>query len=210
MVFNKKLNYPVDIICRIENNDREGIIVKENSSGIDFTIPSNRELTLTFDLKKDLGDKNEVVGIFYYLYDAHFKKRAGKFAFTDIHGEQHTNDTLLGKLTVLYFFNTGIQEPSLPLNKVVEKYADKKDIKFFAISGNAENDLRNYALKNNFKYNPVANNGGLITLFSYKSMITMPQHVIIDRKGDIVFWHLGDNHDIYRILAENIDKHLWK
>lgn len=113
-------------------------------------------------------------------------KPAPKFEFVDLTGHRYNNQNTKGKILVMKFWFIGciacVQE--MPeVNKIVDRYQDRKDILFVSLASNKVEPLKKFLNKVTFKYQTVAN----ADHYMVDSIGTrvFPSHLIIGRDGKI-------------------------
>ncbi len=112
---------------------------------------------------------------------------APDFSMTTMNGDSYTTKQLRGKVVVLNFWYIGCGpcKAELPdLNRVVEAYQKNKDVLFFAVATNSQDDLTIFLKEHKFSYRVVPDAKGLHDLFDAYSH---PTHVIIDRQGRVLW-----------------------
>lgn len=135
-------------------------------------------------------------------------KPVPQFSTTTIDGANVDNAGLRGKVTVVDFWFIGCppcraERPKL--NDIVDEFGDR--VRFVGFALDPPNALRAYQAATPLKYEIVAESEPIARLFGVQSY---PNHMIIDRSGNIV-WLAGTDADrierlramIFRILARS-------
>ncbi|QNR82873.1 TlpA family protein disulfide reductase [Pedobacter riviphilus] len=113
-------------------------------------------------------------------------KPAPKFEFVDLAGHKYNNQNTRGKILVMKFWFIGcvacVQE--MPeVNKIVDRYQDRKDILFVSLASNKVEPLKKFLKQVTFKYQTVADaDHYMIDSIGTK---VFPSHLIIGRDGKI-------------------------
>ena len=210
IVFNKDIKISDRLNIQIINTKGEIVDSHHHKNFIDFENDSLGELGFIVATEKVTAQ--EIIGKFYWVYDMNVRRKAPGFDLMDIKGNSYTNENLIGKIVVFNFWGI-LCKPcrhEIPLlNRLVEKYADRDDIIFLAVSPDSPEDLKAFLQNTAFNYTLISNrNGGDLSDEMIKlGMIAVPSHAIIDKKGDVVFQYLGERQDIERILSTSIEKH---
>ena len=129
------------------------------------------------------------------------KKNAVSFYVTDIYGKTFYYPELKNKVIVMNFWDTtcGPCVKEMPdLNKLVAKYKGK-DVIFLAFTENVKSSIINFISKFSFDYHLIPNSQ--IEMMNYR-IKALPTHIIINKKGKIVFREQGVSYD----TSDNIDK----
>ncbi len=173
---------------------------------MDILASSNVKMEQIYEGKKPIGAKlvkNEMIG-----------KLSADFAFKTIDDREINLTRQQQKITVLNFWYVGC-EPCLTeipvFNKIVEKYKDRKDIEFFAVTFIASEDvygisnLISFLKKNKFDFQISIATKSALDAFQIKSY---PQTIIIDRESKIIFWRsfLGKDAEPLNQLLEKESK----
>ncbi len=111
-----------------------------------------------------------------------------------------------GNIVVLNFWGLGCGPciAEMPeLNKLVDKYRDRSDVKFLAPAGDQSNALINFLKKKQFNYQ-VLNNGG--DIWKDYRIDALPIHIVIDRNGKIIKRLKGAQPNIFDLLSTAIDR----
>lgn len=151
--------------------------------------------------------KKSIFSILIAIY-AHFvvAQNAIDFSFVNPKGKKTLLSSLQGKVVMLNFWGTWCAPciKEIPkLNAFVDKYKEEP-IEFLAITTEDEEKVFNF-FKNKdviFKFQQITNEQELINKYSnfeseqwnndaLKQIVTVPLHVIIDKKGKVIFYHKG-------------------
>ncbi len=115
---------------------------------------------------------------------------APDFEVTTMAGKSYKSEQLLGKVVVLNFWYIGCGpcKAELPdLNRIVGAFKSNEDVLFFAIAHDSRENLAVFLKKHQLEYRVVPDATALHDLFGVRAH---PTHVIIDRKGRIL-WRAG-------------------
>ncbi len=93
------------------------------------------------------------------------------------------------------------------LNTLVERYADKEDIVFIAITSDTEKKVAKLLLKHPFNYQHVTRKYNMREKFM-KPLSGWPSHLVLNKEGKIVFQYVGTGKDIVTLLQDVINKHI--
>jgi len=135
-----------------------------------------------------------------------FAQDAIDFSFVNPKGKKTLLSSLQGKVVILNFWGTWCAPciKEIPkLNALVDKYKEEP-VEFLAITTEDEEKVFNF-FKNKdviFKFQQITNEQELINKYSnfeseqwnndaLKQIVTVPLHVIIDKKGKVIFYHKG-------------------
>lgn len=110
------------------------------------------------------------------------------FEFLNLSGEKHTNQSLIGKVTILSFWFTASHictTDLIALNNLAKKYSAKDDCLWLAAALDSPTNLSRFLRgKNwNFEFEFAADQEFLALKFG---ILTYPTHLIIDQEGNIV------------------------
>lgn len=113
---------------------------------------------------------------------------APAFTVRTLEGKTISSNDLKGKVVVLSFWFIGCpacigMEPKL--NAFRSKFADRDDIVFLAMTGDASKDVKNYLEKQTFDYTHAAEAKAAMDAFVFK---IYPKNIVLDRTGKIVYW----------------------
>lgn len=112
---------------------------------------------------------------------------APDFSMTTMKGDSFKTEQLRGKVVVLNFWYTGCGPclAEMPdLNRIVEAFKSSEDVLFFAVAHDRRDDLAIFLKKHQFSYRVVPDAKAIHDLFDVRAH---PTHVIIDRKGRILW-----------------------
>jgi len=133
---------------------------------------------------KDISNTIRNVSKVGYKFFKMEGKKFPDFDFTDIDGIHYTNKNTKGKMVILkcWFISCKPCVAEIPeLNKLVERYKNRKDILFISLAFDSKKDLKSFILKNPFKYAIVPNQKdfmeNILQVYAY------PTHFIIDKRG---------------------------
>ncbi len=140
-----------------------------------------------------------------------FKEPVGKpfpqFAWTDIHGNKLSRESLKGKVVVLNFWYTtcGPCIAEIPLlNELVAAYSGK-NVVFLAAAWNGQEQLAKFFQKYPFRYRQAA---AIDPTRIFNPMPGWPIHIVFDGNGIIRFAVLGKQPGIEQKIAKVIDASL--
>lgn len=114
---------------------------------------------------------------------------AKHFVTSDLSGEKVELNNLKGKIVVLNFWFIKCYpcvEEIPELNKIVSKYSNE-DVEFIAITFDKQDELKNFLNTHKFNYR-IVSDGSVIKKYQVN---TFPMHIVIDRKGEIIFKKTG-------------------
>jgi len=130
---------------------------------------------------------------------------APDFKVETIEGEKVSLNDFRGKVVVLNFWATWCTpcKREIPLlNQLVEKFSDRKDIVFVALTTDSRDRVKDFLKTQDFKYLLTFAHGEVFK--SYK-VSAIPTHYIINQEGKIVFRMVGSLPDIHKILETRIN-----
>lgn len=121
----------------------------------------------------------------YYSRYSKLGKPFPQFIFTDMNGKIYTNANTRGKILVLKGW--GLSCPpcvkEIPeLNKLVDKYRDRKDIVFVSVVPEAENKVKAFLVQHPFSYPVVA---GQQFFRDILQVNFAPCHIVINKDGNV-------------------------
>ncbi|MGB3776845.1 MAG: TlpA disulfide reductase family protein [Tunicatimonas sp.] len=202
---------------RIDIKDNEGVAIpfQRYAKYVEFYNPKGptRIISITIDLKdeeKERLEADERVAGLYYVYAKSVSKKAPSFEFVDMAGSKYTNTSLLDKVVVFNFWHTRCTPcvREIPqLNELVMSLEERNDVVFVAVTPNTENDVRKFLEKRPFDYKQVVNYYDAVENF-VDGQSKWPTHIILDKKGQIVFQYFGTYNDLHSELYERIQQHL--
>jgi len=130
---------------------------------------------------------------------------APDFKVETIEGEKVSLNDFRGKVVVLNFWATWCApcKREIPLlNQLVEKFSNRKDIVFVALTTDSKTRVENFLKTQEFKYLQAFAHG---EIFKKYKVSAIPTHYIIDKEGKIVFRMVGSLPDIHKILETRIN-----
>ena len=110
-----------------------------------------------------------------------------EFDFTDLNGNHYTTKNTKGKTIILktWFIHCQACVAEFPeLNKLVEKYKNRKDIIFLSLATDSKPDLEKFLKKKIFRYEIVPNQEEFIQ--KTLNLQGYPTHIVINEKGKII------------------------
>jgi thiol-disulfide isomerase/thioredoxin len=113
------------------------------------------------------------------------------FSFRDSENQKFKVEDLKGKVLVVnfWFINCPPCRAEIPdLNEMVEEYKDNKDVLFVAIGLDPWFELKEYLVKQPFKYHLVTDGRYYAT---EKNVNSYPTNVVVDKNGKVVFQSMG-------------------
>lgn len=131
------------------------------------------------------------------------------FEVNDLNGTLYSNDNLKGKVVVINLWATwcGPCRQEIPiLNQLVQKYEHDSEVLFLAITDDPPEKIKSYLSKNRFAYKQIA---GADALFSdlHKGIInTIPTNIVINKKGDIIYYSEIVPPNLVEVLSAEIEK----
>lgn len=170
---------------KIEDN----ITFYDTDNNIISTDKFNRLLTegLSFSEQRQQADGSEEVHL--VSIKEHTKELEAKalpdFELLNLRGEQHTNESLAGKVTILSFWFTASHSCTkdiIELNNLAQKYSDNKDFIWLAPALDNAANLSRFLRGKNWTAEFAANQETLALKFG---ILTYPTHLIIDQEGKI-------------------------
>jgi thiol-disulfide isomerase/thioredoxin len=113
------------------------------------------------------------------------------FSFRDTDNQKFKVEDLKGKVLVVnfWFINCPPCRAEIPdLNEMVEQYKDNKDVIFVAVGLDPWFDLKEYLVKQPFKYHLVTDGRYYAT---EQNVNNYPTNVVVDRNGKVAFQSMG-------------------
>jgi len=209
IVFIKGVEVGEDFDLQIINPSGQNVDFLDHGNSIDIIVDS--AANYQFKVTTNQHIKEDIIGRFFWVYNNNIRMKAPILDLADIDGNTYSNSNLLGKIVVFNFW--GIQckpcRKEIPqLNKLVQKYSGRDDIVFLAISSDSNKELRKFNKKVEFDYTLIhkENSTGFALEMSRGNWYALPTHVILDQKGDVIFYYLGGHPEIEDILGFCIDK----
>lgn len=150
-------------------------------------LPVYQLYKLNSDLPKEIGSTMiRLAEIATDLYEKEGKVLP-EYHFTDLNGRLYDKENTLGKILVMkcWFISCVPCVKEFPeLNKLVDKYKDRKDILFVSLAFDSAKALNEFLQKKPFRYAVVPDMEGYMR--DKLKVITYPTHFLINRKGKIV------------------------
>lgn len=109
-----------------------------------------------------------------------------KYRFTDLNGNEYTNENTKGKILVIkcWFIGCKACVAEFPeLNELVTKYQNRKDVAFVSLAWDKPEPLSAFLLKNPFRYAVVANQTQFMS--DVLGISSYPTHIVVDKEGTI-------------------------
>lgn len=126
------------------------------------------------------------------------------FEFVDLDSVTYNNQNMIGKVMVIkcWFISCRICVEEFPeLNKIVENYKSKEDVKFVSLAFDTPEKLEKFLEKKVFKYATVANQQNF--MMKDLKVKRYPTHLIIDKEGKI--YKMVDNvHALEKALEKAV------
>jgi len=209
IVFSDGLTIGDGVSIEIKNSSGQNVDFANHGNSIDIKI--NGWDNYRFKVIATQSIQNGVIGRFYWVFDNRIRIKPPNFVIHDIHGKEYSSDGLRGKIVVLNFWGISCKpcRKELPnLNKLVDGYANRKDVVFLALSDDPNDELKSFQEEVDFNYTLVHKENSLDFCLDMMGgdLYALPSHIIMDKKGDVVFYYLGEHPDIENILGFCIDK----
>jgi cytochrome c biogenesis protein CcmG, thiol:disulfide interchange protein DsbE len=141
--------------------------------------------------------------------DHHQGEKMPVFSATDILGHQVNSIQLKGKVVVIKVWATwcGSCVEELPaLNQLVGRYKSDSSVVFLAITDDSNMKITSFLKKHPFDYQHITDAKELKLLFQTGMRKEIPEHIIVDREGTIVFDESGEQANIEQVLARHIEE----
>jgi peroxiredoxin len=141
--------------------------------------------------------------------DHHQGEKMPVFSTVDILGHQVNSVQLKGKIVVIKVWATwcGSCVEEIPaLNQLVERYKSDSSVVFLAITDDTNMKITSFLKKHPFDYQHIADAKALKLLFQTGMRKEIPEHIIVDREGTIVFDESGELANIEQVLARHIEE----
>jgi len=208
-VFSKGIKINDGFNLQLLNSTGQNIEFNNHDEYIDFHIDSYEEIRFIMTTEQQIEE--EVVGKLFWIYNINFIGDAPDFTLTDIYGNAYTNENLLGKIVVFNFWGIWCKPcvKEIPqLNKLAKFYSNRDDIIFLAVSSDSENSLKKFNKRKKFRYNRISYKGAMELSRDLMDlgMLGVPVHIVLDKRGNVVFRFLGDNPDINKMLTKSIER----
>lgn len=186
-----------DFIAYDTNSNKisRGDFLKQLTTGNYFPLQvysngNNWEYQL-YKLKPDVdpGVKRMIqqIGYTYYGIYQNEGKPVAKFHFVDLNGNIYTPENTKGKIIVLKAWYIGCApcaEEMPLLNKLTEKYKNRKDIIFVSLAPNSKSALETFLKEHPFKYAVATANKKYLS--DSLKVVGYPVHWVIDKQGIVV------------------------
>ncbi|MEO0275669.1 MAG: TlpA disulfide reductase family protein [candidate division WOR-3 bacterium] len=133
-------------------------------------------------------------------------KKIPEFELTLLDGRLFKYKENKDKIMVLNFWCTGCGPcvKEIPqLNELVKRFKDKKNVIFIAVTRESKKVIENFVKKQNFDYLLAVEDKDLHRKLNISAF---PTHIIVDKKGRIVWKILGALSDIDKKIEEKIYK----
>lgn len=163
-----------------------------------YKLPGTAEINIDYLIREEARKH-----LTYYRMEG---KKIPSFNFTTINGETYTPENTKGKIVLLkcWFIGCVACVAEMPgLNKLVEKYRNRKDILFISLAFDGKKELQQFLSKTKFDYATVPKQESYMTNQLHVS--SFPTHLLIDKEGKLVQVS-GDADQIERSLAKEITK----
>lgn len=177
----------------IDANQINDIMISGNFIPVVYGNKLHEAKTIVFRkaTKKEKEELRNKMDLAMQNPNANFKpgEIAKNFTTTYLNGEKVTLNDLKGKIVVLNFWFIQCHpcvEEIPALNKIVSKY-DKEEVEFIAITFDKLSDLNKFFKTHQFDYN-IVSDGSVVQKYKVN---TFPLHIIIDKKGEIIFKKTG-------------------
>lgn len=131
---------------------------------------------------------------------------APDFTASDMLGHPISLNALQGKIVVMNFWDIGCGPciAEIPeLNKLVEHYRTDSNVVFLAPTGDAITALQPFFKRHKFSYQVLPDAATVARAYGLSSL---PMHVVIDKKGNILSRSVGSRQDIVPYLEGLIEK----
>jgi len=168
----------------------------------------NLKSSIEEELKKAKLSEDSIKKVTSYIEEKvkAVKIKAPSFVVEDLSGKRIKLEDYKGKVVVLNFWATwcGPCRREIPnLNNLVEKYKDRKDIVFIAITNDQEVRVTNFLANNPFNYLIAFDRSDAYEKYNVKAI---PTHVIIDKNGYINTRIVGSLPRMDEVLSKKIEK----
>ena len=211
LVFSEGIKVNDGFAIQLFNSAGQRIEYKNHDTHIDFHNDTRGDVYLLMTTVQPIEE--ELVGKLFWVYAINFKGDAPDFSLTDIYGISYSNESLLGKIVVFNFWGIWCKPcvKEIPqLNKLAKYYSNRDDIIFLAVSSDSEKSLKKFIKRKKFGYNQVSYKDamGLSAQLMDLGMYGVPVHIVLDKKGNVVFRFLGDSPGIDKMLTKSIQRQL--
>jgi peroxiredoxin len=139
------------------------------------------------DVDSDIKRMIQQIGYTYYGIYQNEGKPLPKFHFVDLYGNIYTPENTKGKILVLKAWYIGCApcaEEMPLLNKLTEKYKNRKDIIFVSIALNKKTALETFLKDHPFKYAVATTNNKYLS--DSLKVVGYPAHWVINKQGIVV------------------------
>lgn len=143
-----------------------------------YSLPQN--------INPDINSRLKQLGSQYNKYYEMEGKPLPSFHYVDLNGRRYDENTTRGKIIVLkcWFIHCQVCIEEIPqLNKLVNKYKNRKDILFISLAFDSDEELRSFLKKTEFGYAIIPNKKQY--LLKELKIDSYPTHLIIGRDGKI-------------------------
>lgn len=170
----------------------KGEFLEELSTGAYLPLQLNSNDSLYYQLYK-IDTPPDYIMWLQYKADREYKnyqmegKELPDFNFTDLNGTVYDKETTVGKIVILKCWFIGCVpcvEEMPALNKLVNKYKNRKDIVFVSLAFDKKKDLKKFLIKQTFEYAVVANQKDYV--IKDLEVTSFPTHIVINKKGFVV------------------------
>lgn len=130
------------------------------------------------------------------------KKLLPYFKFKDINRVEYSSSNTKGKILVLKCWFIACQPcvAEMPeLNRMVQKYKDRKDILFLSLASDDKESLKRFLRTTKFDYHVVPNQD--VFMSQKLKVYAYPTHILIDKQGKIVKI-VNDAADLEKLLSK--------
>ena len=204
LVFSKGIKINDKINLQLLNSTWQIIDYENHETYIDFYNEFRKDIYVIMTAEQRIEE--EVAARLFSVYNMNFSGDAPNFTLTDIYGNVYNNENLLGKIVVLNFWGIWCKPcvKEIPqLNKLAKFYSDRGDVIFLAVSSDPEKSIKKFIKKKKFRYNHISDKGAneLSRDLMDLGMYGVPVHIVLDKRGNVVFRFLGDHPDIDNVLS---------
>lgn len=176
---------------QIQSDQLNDIMTSGNFVPIIFGNKKHEAKTIVF--RKSTKEEKETIKNATTIQNPNATFKTGEiakdFISSNLKGEKISLNDLKGKIVVLNFWFIQCKPcvEELPeLNKIVTKYKNK-NVEFIAITFDKQTDLNEFLKTHKFDYN-IVSDGEIIRDYNVS---TFPLHMILDKKGEIIFKKTG-------------------
>jgi thiol-disulfide isomerase/thioredoxin len=188
--------------------DLDAIEIRDSLSGMLYSTAIVKTLLSTGKLGLRINADGKT-GVLYELTEVEISRRMenmpkprestyfktgstiASFKESDMNGNKYNLKEMAGKVVVInfWFINCPPCRQEIPhLNELVEKYKDNKDVVFLAVALDNKYDLQQFLKTSPFNYNIIHEGIYIAQLYSVKAY---PTHVVLDKKGKVLFHTSG-------------------